>query len=58
MKKGKVFAVYTVEHRKYAVRAQNQKEANEYISEWANLEPKDKKVKLLDFGDFKVLDGF
>ena len=55
MAKQKEFYVLTCEHRRYRVKAKSKVEANEYITELADLAPKDKRVVLDEFGDFEVV---
>ena len=52
----KYFNVFTCEHRHYVVEAKSKIEANKYIEEQANLAPKDKRVQLVDFGDFEIVE--
>ena len=48
--------IYTVEHRKYAVKAEYLEAAYSYLEEQANLKPLDKRVKLLEIGEFTCLE--
>ena len=52
--KMKSWWVLTCEHRRYIVKATSKAKANEYIQE-ADLNPKDKRVKLFDMGDFEIV---
>lgn len=54
-KKLKKWYVLTCEHRRYVVDAKSKEEADEFIENEANLEPKDKRVKLFDMGHFEVV---
>jgi hypothetical protein len=56
MIKLKEYYVFTCEHRRYRVKAKSPKDAREYLSEQADLSPKDKKVKLDEFGDFEIVE--
>lgn len=47
--------LHTVEHREYLVKAKTQSEAFELIKE-VNLSPKSKRVELVQFGDFKIVE--
>ncbi len=55
MAKNKNWWVLTCEHRRYIVKAKSKAEANRYINEQADLSPRDKRVKLLDMGDFEIV---
>lgn len=52
----KRFYVLTCEHRRYIVKADTKKQANDYVREKADLSPKDKRVKLDTFGDFVIVE--
>jgi hypothetical protein len=52
----KEFYVFTCEHRRYRVKANSKKEANNYLQEKADLTPKDKRVTLETFGDFEIVE--
>ena len=54
--KKKEFYVFTCEHRRYRVVANSREEAEEYLQEKADLSPKDKRVKLDEFGDFEIVE--
>lgn len=50
------YEVFTAEHRRYLVNAKSKKEANRIVSEEADLSPKDKRVRLIEFGDFEIVN--
>lgn len=47
------YMVLTCEHRKYAVQAKSQEDAYRIIEE-ADLSPRDKRIELIEFGDFEI----
>jgi hypothetical protein len=54
MGKLKEYYVFTCEHRRYRVKANSSFDAKRYIKHFADLSPKDKRVKLEEFGDFEI----
>ena len=52
----KEWIILTVEHRRYAVKAETKKGAIEYMTWQADLTPKDTNIKLVDMGDFEIVD--
>jgi len=51
----KEYWIFTHEHRKYLVKANSWERAVKYLSQEANLEPKDRRVKLEETMEFDVL---